>query len=146
AVDPHPQRLAIEAQENEPDVRIARDIAQGPVHRVAVVLGELDDIRADDPHEAGIARLDVAVDVVTPGGGNEEERRSLDQLAIGIPELVVPPMALERVGDPPAVEAVLQLAHAFMEKRSVAHCVSSLDSLAASLCRHHTWRFREAGW
>src|SRR5690554_5105718 len=117
-VDAHAQRGAVEPQEEQADVRIAGDVPQRAVHRVAVVLGELDDVVAHDPDEAGIPRLDTAVDVVAPGGGNEEEGRGLDQLAVAAPERLVAAMALERVGDPAPVEAVLQLA-AFPRGRTV---------------------------
>src|SRR5690606_29791110 len=105
AVDAHPQRLAVEAQEEQAHVGIPGDVAEGAVHRVAVVLRELDDIVPDDPDESRVTGLDAAVDVLAPGRGDEEKRRGLDELSIAVPEDVMAAVALERIGDPAPVEA-----------------------------------------
>src|ERR1700730_7833819 len=112
APDARAKRLAVEAHEQQPDVRVAVNIAECAVHVVAVVLGVLERVGPGDPDEAGIARTHGAIDIVLIARRDEKESRLFDELALLLPELEVEAMLLEAVGDTAAVEAVLQLAHA----------------------------------
>ena len=72
AVDADAPALAVEAHEQEADIRVLRDVADRAVHRIAVILGILDHVRSGDPDKAGIAGADAAIDVVLPRGCDEE--------------------------------------------------------------------------
>src|SRR5580704_4146602 len=114
APDTRAKRLAVEAHEQQPDVRIAVNIAEGAVHVVAVVFGVFQCVGPGDPDKAGIARTHRTIDVVLIARRDEKESRLFDELAILLPELEVEAMLLEAVGDTAAVEAILQLTHAVM--------------------------------
>jgi hypothetical protein len=55
ASDTRAERLAIEAHEQQPDVRVPVNIAECAVHVVAVVLGVLERVGPGDPDETWIA-------------------------------------------------------------------------------------------
>src|SRR5216684_4495455 len=112
ASDTRAKRLAIEAHEQQPDVRVPVNIAECAVHVVAVVLGVLERVGPGDPDEAWIARTDRTIDVVLIARRDEKESGLFDELAVLLPELEVEAMLLEAVGDTAAVQAVLQLTHA----------------------------------
>src|SRR6202047_1924667 len=116
ASDARAKRLAVEAHEQQPDVRVPVNIAEGAVHVVAVIFGVLERVGPGDPDEAGIARTHRTIDGVLIARRDEKEPRLFDQLAVLLPELEVQAMLLEAVGDTAAVEAVLQLAHAVVVK------------------------------
>src|SRR6267378_5411719 len=112
ASDARAKRLAVEAHEQQPDVRVPVNIAECAVHVVAVVLGVLERVGPGDPDEAWIARTHRTIDVVLIARRDEKESRLFDELAVLLPELEVEAVLLEAVGDTAAVEAVLQLTHA----------------------------------
>src|SRR5471032_1158153 len=120
APDARAKRLAVEAHEQQPDVRVVVNVAERAVHVVAVVLGVLERVGSGDPDEAGIARSHGAIDIVLIDRCDEEEPCLFDELVVLLPELEVKAMLLEAVGDAAPVEAVLQLAHAIVvEGRAV---------------------------
>src|SRR6202048_3881434 len=118
ASDARAKRLAVEAHEQQPDVRVPVNIAECAVHVVAVVLGVLERVGPGDPDEAGIARTHRTIDVVLIARRDEKESRLFDERAVLLPELEVEAMLLEAVGDTAAVVAVLQLTHTVMVKGS----------------------------
>src|SRR5579859_3127509 len=120
APDAGAERLAVEAHEQQSDIRIAMNIAERAVHVVAVILGVLDRVGSGDLDEAGIAGTHRAIDIVLIARRDEKESRLFDETAVLLPKLEVEAMLLETVGDAAAVEAVLQLAHAVVvEGRAV---------------------------
>jgi hypothetical protein len=118
APDAGAKRLAVEAHEQQPDIRVAVNIAECAVHVVAVVFGIFERVGPGDPDEAGIARTHRTIDVVPITRRDEKESRLFDELVVLLPELEVEAMLLEAVGDTAAVEAVLQFTHAFMVEGS----------------------------
>ena len=112
ATNARAEGLAVEAHEQQADIRIARDVAERAVHVVAVVLRIFERVGADDLDEARIARAHGAVDRLAVRCGDEKEARGLDQLAILLPELAVHAVFLESISDAAAIEPILQLAHA----------------------------------
>ena len=120
AANARAKRLAVEAHEQQPDIRIATNIAERAVHVVAVIFGVFERVRPGDPDKAGIARTHRTIDIVLIAGRDEKEPRLLDQPAVLLPELEMEAMLLKAIGDAAAIEAVLQLAHAVMvEGRAV---------------------------
>src|SRR5205807_8965722 len=109
AVDAHAIR-ALEVDEQHADLRVHEHVPETAEHAVSVVARERERVLVDDPHEARLPALVRAVrPAVGVGGGEEEHRDAFDERAVVVAERVVDGDLLEAAGDPPAVEAVLEL-------------------------------------
>src|SRR5262249_49838498 len=84
-------------------------------HAVAVVVWEYQQVRRGDAGEAGQAALERAVrPPLGVGGGEEEERRLLDEGLVGVVEAVAPQRLVQAVGQGAAASQILQLALALV--------------------------------
>lgn len=115
AIDPQAPRL-VETHEQQPDLRVHRDVAEALEHAVAVVVREGELVGRSHPHKAGEAALEGAVwAAVGVGGGEEEEEAgALDEGPVGVGERGAREMLFFAIGDAAAAEGVLQAPAAFM--------------------------------
>ena len=147
---------AFEVHEQQPDPTVTGDVAHGEEHAVAVVAGEHDRGPVDDPYEpggsslVGHGRVAVGVD-----GAEEEERSGLDEGGRLVVDLGLDDDGFEHVGDPAAVELVLQNALLFSVEAAHDVVVPSCGWLmlgAVMAPRGGYWRrsvrvrWRRVGW
>jgi len=94
--------------EEQPDLRVRKDVAEREVHAVAVVAREGDRPLVEDAHEARIAALVGALrEAVRIGGCEEEHVARLDEGAVVFVDRLVHDPFLDAIGQPARVEAVL---------------------------------------
>src|ERR1700677_2259120 len=65
--------VAVELYEQQADIRIAADISQRPVHRIAVIFGKLQSAGSDDMNETWRSGAHAAIDMLAERGADEEE-------------------------------------------------------------------------
>src|SRR5262245_14673703 len=86
AVDTKPSRvvkaLAVQTDKQEPNTRIANDVAEAAIHPVTVIVGPSHDVFADHTHEAWVSSLERAIDAFRSGCRQKEKWRTLDEFAI----------------------------------------------------------------
>src|SRR5450759_5498117 len=100
----------LEVDEEHPEVRVHDGVPEAAEHAVAVIAREGQRLLVEDADKAGAPTLVGAVrPTVSVGGGEEEHRASFDEGPVVIGERVVHRDLLEAVGDPTAVETVLEV-------------------------------------
>jgi hypothetical protein len=86
------------------------------VHGVAIVFRVLDHVIAHDLDEAGIAGLDVAINVFPERRRDEKELCAFYPLSLVVPESVMFSMTLDCVGNLATIELILEFPHSFVKK------------------------------
>jgi len=134
AANARAERLAVEAHEQQADVRVLVNIAKRAVHVVAVILGIFERVGSGDLDETGIARAHRTIDVVLIARRDEKESRRFDEIVVLLPELEMEAMFLEAVGDTAPVETILQFAHAVVIEGRAG---KRLGHGASGICLRH---------
>src|SRR4029450_6940791 len=127
ASDPKASALGIELHEQKPYRRVPDDVAEAPVHSVAVVVGPGNFVGRSHTDEAWYATFHGAVDALAPGGCEKEKVRCFDELPVGVGERAVHAVLLKPIRNSTPAIAILQLAVSF-----VIHAHRDPPSLAVS--------------
>ena len=115
AVDAQPLRFVGHGDEQEPDIRIDQQVAQALEHAVAVIVGKSQLAGSRHPHETRHAGLERAIrPALRVGSGDEEKGGALDEGLVVVGERGARQLFFQPVGDPPALEAILQVPVAVM--------------------------------
>ena len=111
-------RLLAHRDEQQPDMRIAPDVAQALEHAVAVIVGIDQEIGGYDPREPGRSALERAIGPpFGVRGGQEEEGQALDKRLVAVRERRAMGLFQQAVGQRDAAKAALKLAVSFVVHR-----------------------------
>ncbi len=141
--------------EQQTDIGIDDDVAEALEHAVSVIVGECDLGRPGDAHKARRAALERAIGPALGVRRRQEEiRQAFDVLLVVGREFLAHQLLFQPIGNPAAVELILQLPVTFVVHDALSHgrassCLSFLRAQGRSgsnpAIEHTTLRLHASG-
>src|SRR3954471_18402501 len=126
SIAPQPPWLVMHRDEQQADIGIRDDVAEALEHAVAVIVRECDLGRPGDAHKARRPALERAIGPALGVRRRQEEiRQAFDELLVVRRKFLAHQFLSQPIGNPAAVEPVLQLPVTFVIHDALSHGVAS---------------------